>query len=318
MSDEFYLDMGFEVTFRPFEQADEDMLFGLWKYAYVHEPSRLSLFREKVWGDPEYDPELTLLAETGDGPENQFPIAFAMAVVRETADYRRGHIKLLAVEETMRRNKLGDHMLYLLEQRLIERGVEEIRVAEAAPNYLTPGLDVRYTPGMLMLEAAGYERIGETYNLGVTLGPYLPTDRKEARLAKRHGIASRRARAYDKALMAGFLAEHWPAWKAEVEVAFQRKPIALHVAVRGTEMLGFAAYDTNNIGTGWFGPMGTAPGAQGIGIGAVLLKRCLRDLQAQGLKRAVIPWVGPVRFYANRVGATIDRVFYRYAKTIAQ
>jgi len=316
MSDEFCLDMGVEVTFRPFERADEDVLFGLWKYAYVHEPSRRSLFREKVWGDPDYDPDLTLLAETGDGPENQFPIGFAMAVVRENAASRRGHIKLLAVEETMRRNKLGDHMLHLLEQRLIERGVEEIRVAESAPNYLTPGLDVRYTPGLLMLEAAGYERIGETYNLDVDLRQPFETAHNTARLASQ-GVTVRRARTADAPAVAAFLSEHWPAWRAEVEVAFGQNPIALHLALRGAEVLGFSAYDTNNIGTGWFGPMGTAPVARGLGIGAVLLKRCLRDIKAQGLERAVIPWVGPVRFYANSVGATIDRVFYRYAKTIA-
>ena len=86
-------------------------------------------------------------------------------------------------------------------------------------------------------------------------------------------------------------------------------------------MLGFSAYDANNIGasatgTGWFGPMGTAAAARGRGVGAVLLKRCLADMAAQGHAVSTIPWVAPVGFYAHHVGAHISRVFYRYEKRV--
>jgi len=53
------------------------------------------------------------------------------------------------------------------------------------------------------------------------------------------------------------------------------------------------------------------------GIGAVLLKRCLNDIQAQGLERAIIPWVGPVDFYARHVGAVVHRRFHRMVKRLA-
>ena len=80
------------------------------------------------------------------------------------------------------------------------------------------------------------------------------------------------------------------------------------------EVLGFAAYGSSR--PSWFGPMGTAPAAQGLGIGGVLLRRCLADQRAAGHERAEIGWVGPVPFYASNSGARIERVFFLYRKQL--
>ncbi|GAB5519345.1 MAG: hypothetical protein RhofKO_15960 [Rhodothermales bacterium] len=296
---------------RPFAHDDEAALLQLWEAAFVYEPASVGLLREKIWQDPGFDTDLTVAALTEEGTF----AGMGMAVMRTVDGAQRGYVKLLAVAPESRREGLGRLMLRRLEDELKKHRVEEIRVAESAPNYLTPGLDVRYTPAMLLLDAEGYACTGETYNLHVDLRQDWDTSRNEMRLAQQ-GVIIRRAELEDQSEMASFLAEHWPAWQAEIAVAFEQDPIALHLAVRDTEVLGFSAYDTNNIGTGWFGPMGTAPGVRGLGIGGLLLKRCLADLKAQGLAHAVIPWVGPVRFYSNSVGATIDRVFYRYAKQV--
>jgi anti-anti-sigma regulatory factor len=60
--------------------------------------------------------------------------------------------------------------------------------------------------------------------------------------------------------------------------------------------------------------MGTAPEAEGHGLGRVLLHRCLADLYAAGHGKAVIPWVGPISFYARHCGARVDRVFWRFRR----
>jgi GNAT superfamily N-acetyltransferase len=36
---------------------------------------------------------------------------------------------------------------------------------------------------------------------------------------------------------------------------------------------------------GWFGPMGTHPDLRGLGIGSILLKRCLKDMKRNGLSK---------------------------------
>jgi hypothetical protein len=63
---------------------------------------------------------------------------------------------------------------------------------------------------------------------------------------------------------------------------------------------------------GNFGPMGTADEARGLGLGEVLLYRCMADLQAAGHKTAVIPWVGPDAYYSRLLNCHIDRVFRQY------
>jgi GNAT superfamily N-acetyltransferase len=55
---------------------------------------------------------------------------------------------------------------------------------------------------------------------------------------------------------------------------------------------GFAAHSVS--GSGEFGPLLTAASLRGRGIGAVLLKRCVVDLQRQGHRRAEIIWAGPI------------------------
>jgi mycothiol synthase len=62
--------------------------------------------------------------------------------------------------------------------------------------------------------------------------------------------------------------------------------------------------------------MGTLPVLRGKGIGSILLRLCLRDLGRQGFRTAIIPWVGPTRFYARFCGARLDRCFWAYQKTI--
>ncbi len=79
------------------------------------------------------------------------------------------------------------------------------------------------------------------------------------------------------------------------------------------QRLGFAAWGAR---LHWFGPMGTAESTRGLGFGAVLLRRCLRDLRANGARRAEIGWVGPKRFYLLTVGATVGRVFWQYGRDL--
>ena len=67
---------------------------------------------------------------------------------------------------------------------------------------------------------------------------------------------------------------------------------------------------------GVLGPMGVAERARGRGVGAVLLKRCLRDLRADGFEQGEIYSVGPIAFYAKTVQAVVSRVLYQFAKRL--
>lgn len=248
----------------------------------------LDLLREKVWGDPDY--QGALVAEAFDG--------FVMAVHRGG----KSTIKFLLVAPEKQRQGLGAALLEAAEGSL---PAGPIRICESNPNYLVPGVDVRYTAGLLFLEKRGYRKVGETYNLVCDLGQDFPVE-------KREGV--RRAETTDRDLVMDFLAKHWAGWQYEVGRMFENDPISLHLAFDGERLLGFSGYDGNNLGTGWFGPMGTDPQARGGGVGGILLRRCLVDLKSQGHEQAIIPWVGPYGFYNKQCGARIDRVFWRYEK----
>ncbi|MBC5824157.1 MAG: GNAT family N-acetyltransferase [Candidatus Eremiobacteraeota bacterium] len=56
---------------------------------------------------------------------------------------------------------------------------------------------------------------------------------------------------------------------------------------------------------GIFGPMGVHKSMRGQHIGAIVLRRALDSLQQRGFRRAVIPAVGPIKFYERWCGATV-------------
>lgn len=275
----------------PLQKVDAGRLLELWNASAHFDPVTAELLEEKIWGDDDFCPSTCLVDE-------EFRV-LGMAVQRAGG---KGYIKFLLVHPEHRRRGLGSQMLQALEQRVSS---PSLRVCESHPNYLVPGVDVRYTPGLVMLERRGYTRVGETCNLVCDLTQSFEDE-------ERPGV--RRAEVADEPVVMAFLEEHFSGWQSEVKKMFGNHPISLHLAWKGDELLGFSGYDGNNLGTGWFGPMGTHPHKRGRGVGGVLLRRCLADLKAQGHRSAIIPWVGPYAFYSNQCGARIDRVFWRYEK----
>jgi predicted N-acetyltransferase YhbS len=236
-----------------------------------------------------------------------------------------GHVDLFAVHPRQRGRGLGRALLTAVEAALATAGATQVRLAGNPPYYAWPGIDVRYTPAICTALALGYRQDGTAWNMTVDLtdrsSPALrPTAAAEERLAAR-GVTVRRAGPADVAAVVAFARQTFGgSWDAEVAHSIGRTGAGCHVAV-GTpadggepKLLGFAAYGSSR--PSWFGPMGTAPTAQGLGIGGVLLRRCLRDQYEAGHRRVQIGWVGPVPFYARGAGARIERVFLQYRKQL--
>lgn len=297
----------------PLGAVGRDRLLTAWNAAAACDPLTPALLAEKLDAEP---------AEAAGGGfaavSDEAVAGWAFGVLRRSPAGPRGVVKLLAVAPAFRRRGIGAALLKAVESRLVQAGAATIRFGESAPNYLLPGVDERCAPLLRLLEGRGYARIGTTVNMAVDLeAEAFATEADEARLTTA-GIAVRRVSAADVASLEALVGDRWPSWAAEVATALSARPPAVHVACSPDgAVVGFATYDGNNVGTGWFGPMGTAPGWEGRGIGRVLLRRCLQDLRRQGLDRAVIPWVGPVAFYEKHAGATVSRTFIRFEKALA-
>ncbi|MGI5246844.1 GNAT family N-acetyltransferase [Dactylosporangium sp. CA-139066] len=227
------------------------------------------------------------------------------------ADPRLGHVELLAVRPEVRRRGVGAALLRAAEERLADLGAERVRLGGNPPCYAWPGIDVRYTPAVCLARRAGYRLTDTAWNMTADLTlRSAEAARDEARL-EATGV---------KVLPAGGDTPDWvrsiwgDGWAWEVEQSLDRGGAGCYVAVRDGEILGFAAYGANR--PSWFGPMGTAPAAEGLGVGRVLLRRCLADQRAGGLTTAQIGWAGPIGFYSKAVAARLERIFWIYTKAL--
>jgi predicted N-acetyltransferase YhbS len=231
-----------------------------------------------------------------------------------------GHVDLVAVEPEQRRRGVGRALVSRIEGALAGLGTGDVVIAGNPPYYGWPGIDVRYTPALCAATALGFEPDQPAWNMTADLGKpdslgLRPTAPAEQRIAA-GGITVRRAGLEDvPALIEFALTNFGSGWAGEIAHSVGRDRAGCHMAVGAAgEILGFAAYGSSR--PSWFGPMGTAPAVQGLGIGSVLLRRCLADQKAAGYDRVQIGWVGPVPFYSGAVGARVERVFCLYRKQL--
>jgi len=227
-----------------------------------------------------------------------------------------GFIDLLVVGRAQQRQGIGRKLAAEMERLLAARGCQRIDLAAGSPNGAWPGVDVHYSAAVCFGEDAGYQRQGCEVNMDVDLARApLDTRAAENRLAS-EGIEVRRADAGDDGPLQESLGSTWQAdWIAEITEALRGGEAGLHVAVRGGRYVGFCCYGVNRVHE--VGPIGTDPEMRSLGIGGVLLKRCLAEQRDRGITDAELVWVGPLSYFSRAVGATIGRVFWQYSKDLS-
>ena len=263
--------------------------------------------RTKTLEDETHDPALMVAGEV-DGEA----VGFVIGNVADGA----GWIRAFVVHPRFRHQGVGTALFDVVEGAFRERGVTEVNAGWALPRYLLPGIDVAYTSAIVFLDDRGYQTSRETrVNMDVVLlGRDFDTTEQEKRLLGQ-GIAVRRAESGDSAEIAALChAEGHDGWAAETGLAIERKPAPVFVATVSSSIRAFATHSL--CGPIHFGPMLTATELRGLGIGTVLLKRCLQDWQRDGVERCEITWAGPVSFYARTVGATMGRAFWAFNKSL--
>lgn len=270
------------------------------------------LIREKLFTDPGWNPESAPVARV-DGAI----AGFMMGVTRNIGGTLFGYIKLMAVEEEHRRKGIATAMYRSLEQHFREKGVGAVRIYDVPLNYLVPGIDPRYTEAVCFAMKQGFVRNGEAVNMTVDLGFSDWNTTAEVEALKEKQVEIRRLKSADLPQLIHFIKAEWALWEFELTLAAHHTPPTVFIALSRDKIVAFAAYDGNNIGTGWFGPMGTDPGSRGLGLGKILLYKCLEEMKNRGVATATIPWVAPIGFYAHHAGARISRVFWRYEKIYA-
>jgi GNAT superfamily N-acetyltransferase/preprotein translocase subunit Sec61beta len=301
-------------TYQPIQKEDIEDLVKLFNEVYSYDKISPELMHEKI-----YDEESFLKDANFKVIKDGELKAFATGYIRFYEGKNTGWIKLMAAEDQNQLGPIMQQSFDKIENILIDHGAELIRFFDSFPNYYRPGIDPRYTAYVTLLHKKGYKKRRDNVNMIADLkGQDFNTEGEEKELEKSENILIKRATVDDHDLILDFMETAFPVWIKEFEKTYQIDPIPLHIALKNDKVIAFSAHNCNNMGTGWFGPMGTSEEARGKGIGAILLKRCLKDIKESGLDQSIIPWVGPIGFYYEKVGAEVSRVFWNYSKEIKE
>lgn len=296
------------MQFHPISYEDLTEITEIAQSSLVYDRITPGIIAEKIFEEPRYRPDHALRLTLGGRI-----VAFMVGHVGEREGQKTGWIKIFATRPDCRRRGAAKTLLTRLEHLFQHEGAKQIRTLDCAPNYLTAGIDPRYSEAVAFFERRGYRKETEHYDMLCALDQDLSTTRDEEHL-RGAGIVVRRLREEDRPSLFELVDRHWPGWRYECEQAMENDPCSVHVALDDDRVVAFSAHEGNNKGTGWFGPMGTLPEYRGRKIGEVLLKRCLADLRSLGHGEAIIPWVGPLYFYLNTVNAHVSRILWVYAK----
>ncbi len=229
------------------------------------------------------------------------------AVAQPAGEHPVAFVQLLAVHPGARGEGRGRRLLEAAHEWAFEgAGATAVRVAGAAPFYLWPGVDVRFTRALCLVEAAGYRPDGAELNMSYPSSFRAPPP---------DGVVVRRVlEDADRDAVLALCAEHWPHWVAETRRGIEHG--ACHGAFveaspdggeAGGASVAFVCHSVNR--GGWLGPMATDPGRRRSGIGRALLSAVAADLRPAGYADVEVAWVGPVGFYARAAGAAVSRVF---------
>ena len=308
---------------RPFTKAHLAEAAELCRREIPHLPWTTEILVDRIFDDPDFDPELNPTAWRGGRL-----VGLACGAPPNVDLQTAGGVKLFAVAHDMTRQGIAGQLLDHIEDRLAASGALESFAVIAGNNRFMQGLDLRYTAALCFLEARGYGRVGDGMDMDVKLTSLsLDTTEVEAVLAETHGVRLRRATRDDYDSVWAYAERTFDVPRPEVSTVpvgrrwaylatsgLRRNPPTLHVAERLGEITGFTVTDV--AAPGRLGPMGVSSELRGLGVGAVLLKRGLADLRSQGLETGVIYGAGPYAFYATTVGAVANAVFWILRKEL--
>ncbi|MEA3020671.1 MAG: hypothetical protein QOI47_2195 [Actinomycetota bacterium] len=236
--------------------------------------------------------------DTDDGPS----IVLGDDAAAVSVAYRDGRaaVQLLVVHPDARREGRGRALLDAATDWAFDLGASSVFIGAAPPWHLWPGIDLRWTAGLVLAESASFEPLGIAINLSCTTS---------ARIPPPAGVTLRRVVDDADATAVIELCKRAaaPTWTREAARAIEHG--ACHGAFddAGGALVGFATHSVSR--AGWLGPMAVDPGRQRSGVGGPLLTACLQDLQVAGFDRCEMSAIGPVGFFVKAANAEVGRAF---------
>jgi len=219
--------------------------------------------------------------------------ADAAVAVTARDDLGIAWILLLAVRPEAQGRGRGRALVRDATRWAAARGARTLRLGDAAPRYLWPGVDVMNTRAGMLFESAGFTN--DTVAINMTVTTTLRREPPPGVVVERETGGGALA----------FAERTYPHWVDELASAI-RKGSAFAARDEHGDTIAFGCHSANR--AAWIGPMATDPERQRSGVGSAVLAAVCADLAARGHATGEIAWVSNLRFY-GKCGATVSRVF---------
>jgi len=288
------------MQIRPYRGADEADLLAVWRAALTYDALSMDLFRTKVLLDPNFQPEnLPVAVEDGR------IVGFVLALTRQVPLFlqglepEKGWITAFGVHPDYRRRGIGRALFEHVLAKFAAEGRRTVDISPYVPNYFVPGVDVNAYPGTIAFleNVVGFKTLYHAISMGANLtGFQIPPEilELERRREQEDGVTIRPVTAADLPDLLPFIVKHfgWDWYRHAQEYLleyFGDSPnlICFLVARQGGEVIGYCQQRRER-----FGPFGVREDRRNLGVGRLLLFRCLAEMSARHVYYAYFLWTG--------------------------
>jgi ribosomal protein S18 acetylase RimI-like enzyme len=222
-----------------------------------------------------------------------------------------------------RRRGIGRALFQYADERLRGQGRQTVSIAPYVPNYFIPGVDVEAYPVALeFLAGQGFAQVDHAISMGADLSGYqIPAEivALEKRREQEDGVTIRPVTSSDLPELMPFIVQHfgWDWFRFAQDYLleiFGANPtqVCFLVARQHGEIVGYCQQKLER-----FGPFGVDPARRNLGIGRLLLFRCLATMSARQNYFAYFLWTGEdaARLYSF-AGFRRRREFALFSKSL--
>jgi mycothiol synthase len=281
-----------------YQGSDEANLLEVWRRAMFADAISDHLFRTKVLLDPNFLPEnLPVAVEDGH------VVGFALVITRQVPLFLQGlepdnaWITAFGVHPGYQRRGIGSALLKHILEKLRAQGRKSVAISPYVPNYFVPGVDIKSYPGTIaFLEHFGFKVLSNAISMGVDLSGFrIPPEivELERKREAEDGVTIRLVTAADLPELMPFIARHfgWDWFRHAQDYLLElfsgnaTNQICFLIALRHGEIVGYCQQRLER-----FGPFGVNPEYRNLGIGRLLLFRCLAIMSARQIYFAYFLW----------------------------